>query len=321
MNQSFTQGHALLIGVGGPDLPGTITDAQGLGDILRHPAYCAYPPNQVETLTAEGAARQHIRDALARLAGRTSEQDTVVVYFSGHGYRVTSSMGAAYYLLPHDYDVDRLYETAISGQELSAALLAIPHRKMLLLLDCCHAGGLDNIKAPGLTLTPAAIPLEAAEKFGEGSGRMVIASSFAHEKSFAGKPYSAFTLALIEALCGVGAAQQDGFAYVADLALHAREKVPQRTGDRQHPFFNFAKADNFAVAYYAAGDVTPKGLPFTVTPEIEAEPGALARQQGVTYISKVKGSGVSVQGEGNQVATGRSINIGGRVKKRSGKAR
>jgi hypothetical protein len=33
-----------------------------------------------------------------------------------------------------------------------AAGLAIPHRKMVLLLDCCHAGGLDNIKAPGLTL-------------------------------------------------------------------------------------------------------------------------------------------------------------------------
>lgn len=317
MNQNFTQGHALLIGVGGPDLPGTITDAQGLGDILRHPAYCAYPPNRVETLTAEGPTRQHIRDALARLAERTSEQDTVVVYFSGHGYRVTSSMGAAYYLLPHGYDVDRLYETAISGQELSAALLSIPHRKMLLLLDCCHAGGLDNIKAPGLTLTPAAIPLEAAEKFGEGSGRMVIASSFAHEKSFAGKPYSA-TLALIEALCGVGAAQQDGFAYVADLSLHAREKVPQCTGGRQHPFFNFAQADNFAVAYYAAGDVTPKGLPFAATPEIEAEPGAVARQQRATYEGKLKGSGILVQGERNQVATGGSINVGGNMKVRSG---
>lgn len=314
MNQTFNQGHALLIGVGGSDLPGTVTDAQGLGEMLSHPAYCAYPAKQVEILTAAGATRPHILDALTRLAEQTNEEATVVVYFSGHGYRATSSMGTAYYLLPHGYDVDRLYETAISGQELSAALLAIPHRKLLLLLDCCHAGGLDNIKAPGLTLTPAAIPLEAAEKFGEGSGRMVIASSFAHEKSFAGKPYSAFTLALIEALCGVGAAQQDGFVYASDLALHAREKVPQRTGGRQHPFFNFAQADNFAVAYYAAGDVVPKGLPFTVTPEIEVEPGALARQAGVTYQGKVKGSGTLVQGEGNQVASGGSFNIGGRVK-------
>lgn len=61
---------------------------------------------------------------------------------------------------------------------------------------------------------------------------------------------------------------------VADLAMYAREVVPRRTRDRQHPILNFERADNFILAYYAGGETEPKGLPFEGEPEIEAEPGA-----------------------------------------------
>ncbi|NBD36354.1 MAG: DUF499 domain-containing protein [Chloroflexi bacterium] len=109
----------------------------------------------------------------------------------------------------------------------------------------------------------------------EGHGRVLIASSQEDELSFAGKPYSAFTLALIEALAGQGVAKQDGFVRVADVALHAREVVPGRTKDRQHPILHFEHADNFALATYAGGATKPKGLPFPVASvEIEPEPGA-----------------------------------------------
>ena len=70
-------------------------------------------------------------------------------------------------------------------------------------------------------------------------------------------------------------AKQDGFVRVADLALHAREVVPGRTKDRQHPILHFEHADNFALATYAGGKTQPKGLPFPVASvEIEPEPGA-----------------------------------------------
>lgn len=313
MSSQFTPGHALLVGVGGSDLPHTVDDAVGLAAILRDPGRCAYPPPQVHLLTGEQATRPAILSRLAQLAQETDETATLLVYFSGHGYQVTASIGQAYYLLPHGYDVARLSQTAISGQELGQALLAIPHQKLLLLLDCCHAGGLDDLKAPGLSLAKAPIPLAAQDQFMAGRGRVIIASSRADEKSFAGKPYSAFTLALIEALAGVGAAQQDGLVRVADLALHTREKVPQRTHNRQHPILNFTQADNFALAYYAGGETTPKGLPFTAPPVIEAEPGELARQYGASYAASASGGSTVVQGTGHQVATGGSLIIGGDV--------
>jgi hypothetical protein len=273
MDQHFTNGHALLIGVGA-DLPNTVDDAVGLANILKDGGRCAYPAGQVHALTGEGATRDRVLTALDTLAQSTTPQSTVVVYFSGHGYRVTTTTGPAYYLMPFGYDVNQLYKTAISGAEFTAKLRAIPAQKLLILLDCCRAGGVGEAKAAGLEMAKAPLPPEALALLAEGKGRVLIASSTETELSYAGKPYSAFTLALIEALCGKGVAKQDGYVRVADLALHARQMVPGRTHDRQHPILHFEQSDNFVVAYYAGGDTKPKGLPFAEEPQIEPEPGA-----------------------------------------------
>ena len=292
----FTHGHALIIGMGA-DLPNTVQDAAGLADILKDAERCAYPPGQVSLLTGEQATRPAVLTALEALAGLSDPQATVVVYFSGHGYRVTASLGEFYYLMPFGYNLDHLYDTAIRGDEFTSRLRAIPAQKLLVLLDCCHAGGLTKPEPAGLTLAKSPMPPEAASLLAEGRGRVLIASSQQDEVSFAGRPYSAFTLALIEALCGVGAATQDGYVRVSDLAMHAREVVPGRTAKRQHPILSFEQADNFILAYYAAGGAQAKGLPFSEPPAIEPEPGAWRGSQ----VSQ------SAVGDGNVQFSGENI--------------
>ncbi len=108
-------------------------------------------------------------------------------------------------------------------------------------------------------------------------------------------------------------ASQDSYVRVADLALYARELVPGRTGNRQHPILHFEHADNFAVAYYAAGAAQPKGLPFAQPAEIEPAPGAWRSGPVATHGSAVNtGSGVALVGDGNIVITGR---VGGDVRR------
>jgi Caspase domain len=312
MSQLFTHGHACIIGVGG-DLPNTIDDAVGLANILNDPERCAYPPEQVHLLTKDQAKRDDILAALDQLAQSTTTDSTVVVYFSGHGYQVASAMGEEYYLMPFGYDQTKLYKTAIKGTELTTKLRAIPAKKLLLLLDCCHAGGLDDATTLQYEAEKAPLPPEAQALFTEGKGRVVIASSQADEKSLAGRPYSAFTLALIEALAGKGASKKDGYVRVADLALYAREVVPRRTRDRQHPILNFDQADNFELAYYAAGAAEPKGLPFTAEPEIESEPGDFNRQlmqhieaSGDRAVA-IRGNVQIITGDGNIVGSGNVV--------------
>jgi hypothetical protein len=96
MTTVFTQGHAVIIGVGA-DLSNTIDDAIGLANILKNPGRCAYPANQVQLLSDKGATRSHILDALEKLAATATPESNAIVYFSGHGYRAQTPIGEAYY--------------------------------------------------------------------------------------------------------------------------------------------------------------------------------------------------------------------------------
>ena len=286
MGDIFSQGHALIIGAGA-DLPNTVTDAEGIANILKDPERCAYPPQQVRLLTSQQATRQAILEAFDALTTQASADATVVVYLSCHGYREASPFGTFYYLMPNGYDIKQLPETAISGAEFTQKLQAIPAQKLLVLLDCCHAGGLENVKTPGTEFAKAPLPPEALEMLKKGKGKVLIASSREDELSYAGKPYSAFTHALLETLCGVGVAKRDGYVRVTDLALHAGEVVPRYTSGKQHPILNFEHADNFTLAYYAGGQAQPKALPFPAV-DIDVETaGTPLNQEILLEISSV----------------------------------
>ncbi len=279
MSELFNSGHAVIVGVGA-DLPNTVDDAEGLANFLKDEGRCAYPPEQVHLLTGPRATRDTVLAQLDELAKSTDEESTVVVYFSGHGYRIATSLDDFYFLMPYGYDVARLKTTAIKGDEFVAKLDAIPARKLLVLLDCCHAGGVGEAKAPYVEeMTKAPLPPEAVSLLVEGRGRVLVASSREDELSYAGRPYSKFTAALLEALSGMGVAKQDGYVRVADVALHARQVVPVRTNGRQHPILHFEHTDNFVLAYYAGGETEPKALPFDVEPEaVPAAPVQTAPQ-------------------------------------------
>jgi hypothetical protein len=267
MSDLFEQGHACVIGVGG-DLPSTVDDAKGFAKILKDPERCAYPESQVQVLTGEQASRANIITALETLASTTNAESTVLVYFSGHGYQLSGAI-KSYFLMPHGYDSKDLSETAISGSEFVGLLKGIPAQKLLVLFDCCHAGGLSDLE--GFQIAKAPLPPEATKMFANGGGRIMIGSSQPDELSFAAKPYSVFTYALIKGLCGEGAVKQDGYIRAADLAMYASSFVPSKTNDKQHPVLDIERADNFVLAYYAGGGLQPKGLPKELEQPLEVE--------------------------------------------------
>ena len=171
--------------------------------------------------------------------------------------------------MPHGYDSKDLSETAISGSEFVGLLRDIPAQKLLVLLDCCHAGGLSDLD--GFQVAKAPLPPEATKLFAKGGGKMIIGSSMPDELSFAAKPYSVFTYALIKGLCGEGAVKKDGYVRANDLAMYASRIVPSLTSDKQHPVLDIEKADNFVLGYYAGGDLQPKGLPKELESPLEIE--------------------------------------------------
>ena len=95
------------------------------------------------------ATQSAIRRALAQLAQHSNLDATVFFYLSSHGGRLESGSYAGEYLLPVDtrYTSDQsLAQTAISDAEFTDALRTIPARKLVIVFDCCHAGGIGQPK-------------------------------------------------------------------------------------------------------------------------------------------------------------------------------
>jgi hypothetical protein len=269
--------HALVVGVGA-DLENTVIDAEGIAKHLSDESRCAFDPKNVTLLTEKKADRDGILSAMDDLAKRAKGDVTTVVYFSGHGYAAESSMGGGYFLMPNGYNIEKLAKTAISGREFADKLSAIKSERVLLLLDCCHAQGIGESKAKsvGVTLTKSPIPDDVEKLFKVGKGRVVISSSKSGQVSWTGNPYSLFTRAVIEALCGANQTGQngDGFVRVMDIALYASRMLEKWTRSKQyaqHPSVDIQSADNFVVAYYAGGDKKPKSLNLPPVNEDEAE--------------------------------------------------
>ena len=254
--------HALLIGVGDyihsrfASLPATVRDAQAIATILTDPARCGYPPASVQVITGPDAITANIRAALESLIQSTNSQSTIFVYFSGHGGRALENGDWRTYLCPREADPDDLLHTAISGDEFSALLAAIPARKLLVMLDACHAAGSAELKAiNGTVVWKAGLPDGYYEALSQGSGRIVIASSREDQFSYV-RPQgdlSLFTHHLLQALSGRAAVRGDGLIHVLDVFHHVNEAV-QADEPKQTPILKVKDLDlNFPIALDRGG--------------------------------------------------------------------
>ncbi|WP_438020353.1 caspase family protein [Sorangium sp. So ce315] len=267
MSAAFSSGYALLVGVGG-DLPVTARDAEDLAALLRDPDRAGYPDDQVDVLTGAQATRAGILAALDRLAERTlgDPEATAIVYYSGHGGRFGPSAAMArYYLLPHGWDEARRDETGVSGDELTARIRAIPARRLLVLLDCCHAAGLPRPKDGASAAAFAKTGLPAIDGLRSGAGQMVLTSCRGDERSYIrqGAANSVFTACLLEALQG-SAPSYLGFAWALDVVSYLLREVPGRAPAPQHPVLSWAdRTESFTLCRVPAakGAAAPAPAP------------------------------------------------------------
>ena len=256
----FPNSHALLIGVGDhmhsrfASLPATVRDALAVAAVLTEPTRCGYPPDSVQLVTGEEATAANIRAALMSLAESTNSQSTVFLYFSGHGGRALENGNWRTYLCPREANPDDLVQTAISGDEFSTLLAAIPARKLLVMLDACHAAGSADLKATdGNIVWKAGLSDDYFEALSQGSGRVVIASSKAEQVSYVRGELSLFTQHLVQALNGKAAVRGDGLIHVLDVFHYVNEAV-QTDEPKQVPILKVKDLDlNFAIALDRGG--------------------------------------------------------------------
>ena len=242
-----------------PPLP-PVDDAAEIAAVLTDPEHGGYPPANVRLLLDTAATRASLLAALDDLAKASSDDSTVFVYFSGHGGRVEAGPHAGQYLLPVDavYPPDEsLAATAISGEQFTAALGAIPARKVVVVFDCCHAGGVGRPKDIGSAPLETGLSEGYYDALAAGRGRVIFASSRSTEYSFvpAGSRFGLFTSHLLDGLRGA-AASADGYVRVFDLFEYLQPRVTSVRRD-QHPVFKAEVEENFAVAARPASAPAP----------------------------------------------------------------
>lgn len=281
----FEHGYALLIGVNENAeprwaLPTVAKDVAALQNVLTHPERCAYPPDNIKVLTGQAATRQGILDGLSwlqeRIRADASGNATAIVYYSGHGWVDTSANPNEFYLIPYDLK-EPVKSRALRASDFAAEIDALKPQRLLVILDCCHAGGMgvkDIQPLPGgyveAALAPAFLlkgaPAEGPGAKGmqtlmQGAGRAVISSSKESQPSHIRKDgaMSIFTYHLIEALTG-HAQPQEGASevLVSDVMSHVWRRVPTSAradwGARQEP--DYMLTGNFPIALLLGG----KGL-------------------------------------------------------------
>ncbi|MEC4815317.1 MAG: caspase domain-containing protein [Scytonema sp. PMC 1069.18] len=123
-----------------PSLRYPALDSQGLGEALAK-ATQGFPNKEVilhNDFAALSPNLETIRASLRKLVAQTRSQDTILLYFSGHGMLEQKTQQA--FLCLADTQKDNLLTTGLALQELLQILSASSAHQQLLCLDTCHSG-------------------------------------------------------------------------------------------------------------------------------------------------------------------------------------
>jgi hypothetical protein len=261
----FTQGHALVIGVGSYadaqwNVPIARRDSDLIAATLRDRNFAAYPPGQVHALRDAEASRQGVLNALTTLVERSGPDDTALVIFTGHG---AMSDDGLYYLVSSDtqFTVDRRVgqQSGVSVADLKRFVVALRARHLLLVINACFAGHSTGSVIPDRFST---------EIVRSGEGRAIITASKPNQLSHfdTKREQSFFGQALIDGLRGVGSNAASGYVGLYELYQHVYHAVT-RTVQQQEPTLTVLRATGpFPLALY------PGAAPGLVHAPIEQTP-------------------------------------------------
>jgi hypothetical protein len=143
---------ALVIGVNRytdaeiPQLSNAVGDAQAIGRIFE--SQLGY-----ESIVLENPSKQTVVAALNQLALALDPQDSVVVYYAGHGQLIDST-GLGYWLLS-DSDAKRP-QTWLSNTDIGRLTKLFDASQVALISDSCYSGSLvgQRIRATPGTIDP-----------------------------------------------------------------------------------------------------------------------------------------------------------------------
>lgn len=191
-------------------------DAKAISEV-----FSTHTPN-VTLLTDAEATKANILRNLRAQFGRAKQADTVIFFFSGHGYENGFC----------PYDMGNTPSTGLSFADIAEVMRSCDAGKKLIFADSCHSGGMR--KSKGKTSNPSA-----------GNNVMLFLSSRTNESSIE-TPFmqnGIFTTFLKKGLRGAADANQDRDITARELFNYVSQNVRTTSQNLQHPVM-WGKFDN-----------------------------------------------------------------------------
>ena len=222
------------------DLKYAVNDARAFKDYLKDKV--GIPDERIFYLANQDATKSRIESLLGTTIKRkASRVDTVMIFYAGHGAVEADPInpdgdGFEKYLLPHDAHLQDLYSTSISMNDIRTIFTRIHADRLIFIADTCYSGA-----SGGRTMMAAKTRASLSDKFYEriskGKGRVIISSCSANEisKEDDNLQHGVFSYYMLEGLKGRADQDGDGVITVSELFSYLSKKVPEASGQDQHP--------------------------------------------------------------------------------------
>jgi formylglycine-generating enzyme required for sulfatase activity len=205
-------------------------DVELLARVLRAPDIGGF--DEVSALLDQ--PERELRRAIAQFCARKGPDDTLLLYFSGHG--ILDEEGLLY-LAATDTERHLLSASAIAAEFVNFHLSRSNSRRQIVILDCCHSGAYPRGAKGGLGVSVGTSLALATP----GYGRVVLTASDATQyaweegRAIGAVEGSVFTRILTDGLLS-GAADRDGDGWITvdELYDYVYEEVV-RVSSRQTP--------------------------------------------------------------------------------------
>lgn len=200
------------------------------------------PPENVTLLTDQQATLRKVKSTLGtNLKNKAGKEDMVIIFFAGHGATEKDVMspdgdGLEKYLLPYDADPRDLYATALPMREISRVFRRVRSERLVFIADSCYSGASGG-RTVGITDIRANLSEAFLDRIASGKGRVILSASGPNEVSAEKDDlkHGVFSYYLVEGLRGRADSDKDGLISLDELYRYVSHKVPEATGQEQHP--------------------------------------------------------------------------------------
>jgi uncharacterized caspase-like protein len=233
-------------------------DARDLAELLSSPEHGDFD----EVVVVAGRAeRPAILGALEDLSAGLHRDDTLLVYFAGHGTLDLAAGRTTLYLLPTEARLHRAAVEGIAVGDLERVLEASPARRRVLVVDACYAGqgrsGLAPEVQSQLERVRGPVPAPRVREISRYDARLFAAH---HDQPAMEDPElenGVYTHFLLEALRGDGDLDGDGLVDVLEAHAWARDATMDFTHGAQVPWLQATLVGRDAI--FLTGDELHRG--------------------------------------------------------------